>query len=741
MAALEKQSERLGKDTVILALLQTQRISKKRSRAEIASNVTACRGVVNLATSQPSFNKSILLHKVFKETPNFESLVAQINCDADPAVLKQQSTLSHIQVFRDKFTKSLYKHIHKWIRGGIFSLYCAYVVAATQFPDVTISEVIQDIAFLNNSEIFLYKNLLTNKSYVMDGLLRIDFRDLELLLKYAAVYPQNDSRYSVDFSKPPQYKDLPSKQDAVLRLRSVFHPLTSDLEEPRPRPPKNHYAGSQSSRPISGSVKKRSSNHKAINTKKAKQLKIKEISNDDQSVSQASAEVYSVNEESADEQSVPGANGQSVHDLSSDVSADALLAFKMQLLGETESSEASAVLSKSGSLLVQDLFNIPMTYDKLKCLDGKTWLNDEVINFMGNLLSVRDTAISAELKDRKRLLIMNSFFMAKLYENSVYDFEKVARWTKKEVVFKCRLIFIPVNCGNTHWVLVVIFMELKRVCCFDSMANVARGRLLIRLTLTWLRDVWRKQEEGDFPGGWSEEPAEPCPQQMNGCDCGVYVLAFMDFLADGFSTSHIDPAFIVNYRHKICTYIVSGVIADPRIDTITSCFHRTQSLQAAERAAVWSQEKLSNSAVVFVLVDDDDDAVSAAAVKEPSSSSNKAVTYTSEQEEQTAVSLKGGSSCDMVSADGDGSPGAQANTPKDLEKMAGILASIGANVDPQDGILAHPVVRAIVQFLSDEGNSTSKKFKKKKNIDPYTLSLEQENARLREELSMLKNRN
>ena len=61
--------------------------------------------------------------------------------------------------------------------------------------------------------------------------------------------------------------------------------------------------------------------------------------------------------------------------------------------------------------------------------------------------------------------------------------------------------------------------------------------------LRWVRDEWKnkKDADADTDDGWSVEIPKDIPRQMNGCDCGVFMLKYADYIATGVPP-HVPPA-------------------------------------------------------------------------------------------------------------------------------------------------------------------------------------------------------
>jgi Ulp1 family protease len=110
------------------------------------------------------------------------------------------------------------------------------------------------------------------------------------------------------------------------------------------------------------------------------------------------------------------------------------------------------IKEKNLKLLISNQFNIEITIEKIKCLDNRDetpdlskWLNDDgiyfyiilVINFYVNLIN------DLPSNEKKKTHYFSTIFYAKLFENDIYKFEKVNRWTKNIVInFLIQLGFI-----------------------------------------------------------------------------------------------------------------------------------------------------------------------------------------------------------------------------------------------------------------------------------------------------------
>ncbi|GMH40144.1 hypothetical protein BSKO_08048 [Bryopsis sp. KO-2023] len=159
--------------------------------------------------------------------------------------------------------------------------------------------------------------------------------------------------------------------------------------------------------------------------------------------------------------------------------------------------------------------DIVLRESDVELLKGPAWLNDLVIEFYFEYLS-REVFDNAE--DFAFLGGSVAYLIAGGSPQDLVEMLKPLKLPDK------KFIFIPVNnnpdvgeVGGSHWSLLVLDRERWDFCHFDSLQGVnasqARG---LAMKVATLADV-------DPPFGYIEVP--DAPQQANGHDCGLYVLA------------------------------------------------------------------------------------------------------------------------------------------------------------------------------------------------------------------------
>lgn len=234
-------------------------------------------------------------------------------------------------------------------------------------------------------------------------------------------------------------------------------------------------------------------------------------------------------------------------------------------LEEEADREVDTALRKPG--LVAAITGAEVNDRDLQKLRPGQWLNDEIINFYGNLMLQRandaDSKRQAALKaaadappaqtseDSKagaaaavngkvksnyktvakpkrpydssldaywRIHFFSSFFWENL-KNRGYD--GVKRWTRKIDIFSKDLILFPINLGNAHWVCGAVNMRFRRFEYYDSMGH--RNGRAFELMRTYVSSEARDKQKKEIDlRSWRDVFSEETPQQENGYDCGVF---------------------------------------------------------------------------------------------------------------------------------------------------------------------------------------------------------------------------
>lgn len=191
------------------------------------------------------------------------------------------------------------------------------------------------------------------------------------------------------------------------------------------------------------------------------------------------------------------------------------------------------------------------------------WLNDEIINLYMRLLQERDTRLHAAggMETYPKCHFFNSFFLTKLYKDTgKYDYESVRRWTapgrlkaigqSRTSILDCDKILVPVNQGNVHWVTAVIDIKNKKFEYFDSLRG--EDSTCLNHLSQYLMDEYKNKRNEERPDilKWPRVYPKSIPEQVNGYDCGIFLILFADYLSKS-AKLNFSQKDIENFRVKL----------------------------------------------------------------------------------------------------------------------------------------------------------------------------------------------
>ncbi|XP_055910942.1 sentrin-specific protease 1 isoform X2 [Eupeodes corollae] len=196
-------------------------------------------------------------------------------------------------------------------------------------------------------------------------------------------------------------------------------------------------------------------------------------------------------------------------------------------------------------------FNMSITRRDISTLFGKTWLNDEVINFYMNLLTERGENRNEE--GLPKVYAMNTFFVPRLLQSG---HSGVRRWTRKVDIFTYDVLPVPVHVGGIHWCMAIIHLRDRTIKYYDSMGT-PNPKILAALEQYLREESLDKRKRPFDTSGFLIESVRDVPQQNNGSDCGVFSCMFAEFICRDreitFSQQNMEY-----FRHKMILEIVQG---------------------------------------------------------------------------------------------------------------------------------------------------------------------------------------
>ena len=222
-------------------------------------------------------------------------------------------------------------------------------------------------------------------------------------------------------------------------------------------------------------------------------------------------------------------------------------------------------------------FSIPITKAVIQCFNPhqsthNQWLNDEVINFYLHMLNERFSSTP------NKLHIFLTYFMEFLsptrtsYEVTAFDYSRVSRQThtrnKNINLFQKEMILIPINYHNQHWTLAVIYPTKKEVVYLDSLSNSNhKADSYLHIIQRYLQEEASATHTVFSPSEWLFH-SPTVPRQINGYDCGIYLLLFAHLSILKIPITSIHPQDIATIRSSICTAILTTTV--PSLDCCTN---------------------------------------------------------------------------------------------------------------------------------------------------------------------------
>ncbi|KAF9392645.1 SUMO1 sentrin specific peptidase 1 [Podila verticillata] len=217
-------------------------------------------------------------------------------------------------------------------------------------------------------------------------------------------------------------------------------------------------------------------------------------------------------------------------------------------LSKDEEKKVHAALSDGYGQVVEG-FNVSIMKKDIHTLRPGEWLNDEVINFYGQLIMARNK----ESTELPKVHVFSTFFYKTLSESG---YDKVRRWTKKVNVFAMDYLLVPIHCSGNHWTSAVIDMKKKQVEYYDSLlGNSPKCFLILRDYLD--RESQDKLKKPFDSTGWENVCPKDIPRQQNGYDCGVFTCTFIERKSRGMAKFDFSQQHMPLLRQKIVLNIIN----------------------------------------------------------------------------------------------------------------------------------------------------------------------------------------
>jgi len=165
------------------------------------------------------------------------------------------------------------------------------------------------------------------------------------------------------------------------------------------------------------------------------------------------------------------------------------------------------------------------------------WINDELINYWGELIMERERLLHATDIQIPKCYFFNSFFLVNLVKDG---YDRVKRWTTQADIFKVDKVLVPYHSG-AHWTTYVVDTSSHAILYYDSLGAKDDADVTKKLC-DYLNREWERINPDVCTPNWRLR-IEKTPKQKGGIDCGVFCMKVMDCIAQGisinFTANHI----------------------------------------------------------------------------------------------------------------------------------------------------------------------------------------------------------
>ena len=193
-----------------------------------------------------------------------------------------------------------------------------------------------------------------------------------------------------------------------------------------------------------------------------------------------------------------------------------------------------------------------VTQESLKLLDPGMWLNDELINAYFDVLEKECANVG------RKVYAYGSHFVTSLIEYpGGYCYNNVRRWSNRFLpcdIFIAEKILVPINCGNTHWILACIYMNERKIQIYDSLISSGRPyEAYLQCLLKYLKDerMYKCNTHLDTQPWDLISCQQDTPQQENCTDCGVFVCMFAKYIVRNEPLQGFNQLIVNDFRAEI----------------------------------------------------------------------------------------------------------------------------------------------------------------------------------------------
>ncbi|KAI9080627.1 hypothetical protein K1719_037384 [Acacia pycnantha] len=212
----------------------------------------------------------------------------------------------------------------------------------------------------------------------------------------------------------------------------------------------------------------------------------------------------------------------------------------------------------------------------------KLWLNNDVVHFYGETLM----QWACRCPDKE----YNDFFIspyAGVIALARWNDGDDLRWVKGLMKGHHNRLFFPCVINN-HYILAVADCLKQKVVVYNSMNSARHKRDAVKVG-NWLRRICATVLGYDDSHSWDFVYPKDIPQQVNGHDCGVFVLTYMASIIMCGSIVPFSSEEISGIRHRVLVELSKGQLVAERTlfngKTYTRRLRKTKEAQTREHEA------------------------------------------------------------------------------------------------------------------------------------------------------------
>ncbi|KAL8657865.1 MAG: hypothetical protein Q9226_001498 [Calogaya cf. arnoldii] len=183
------------------------------------------------------------------------------------------------------------------------------------------------------------------------------------------------------------------------------------------------------------------------------------------------------------------------------------------------------------------------------------WLNDTIISaYLTAVVDYAQKSREVRRGDLPKVHAMSTFF----YENlTTRGYESVQRWATRakfggKNLLKMETIFVPINKGGNHWVLVHVNPQSRTIEYFDSFHHPP-GSVFNSIKI-WLR---HELKEAFVDSEWTLLQ-KGGPRQRNASDCGVFATTTAKMIVLGVDPMAFSASDMPTQRRRMLAELMNG---------------------------------------------------------------------------------------------------------------------------------------------------------------------------------------